>query len=41
MGWVPFIGSLVKVAAIFLGFGGVLAVLFNQRTKVHLDLKGE
>lgn len=40
IGWIPFIGSLVKAAAIFLGFGGVLAVLFISRTKVHSDLKG-
>ncbi|MEJ2164495.1 MAG: hypothetical protein P8X90_03125 [Desulfobacterales bacterium] len=40
IGWIPFIGSLVKAAAIFLGFGGVLAVLFTSGTKFHLDLKG-
>jgi hypothetical protein len=41
IGWIPFIGSLVKAASIFVGFGGVLAVLFTSGTKVHLDLKGE
>ena len=37
IGWVPFIGSLVKAAAIFLGFGGVLATIFTSRTRVHVD----
>jgi hypothetical protein len=35
--WIPFFGSLVKAAAIFLGFGGVLATIFASRTRVHLD----
>ena len=37
VGWVPIIGSLVKAAAIFLGFGGVLATIFISRTRVHVE----
>jgi hypothetical protein len=37
VGWVPFLGSLVKAAAIVLGFGGVLATIFASRTRVRID----
>lgn len=37
VGWVPFVGSLVKAVAIFLGFGGVLATIFTSRTRVHAE----
>jgi hypothetical protein len=37
IGWVPFIGSLVKAAAIFLGFGGVLATIFASRTRGRIE----
>lgn len=37
VGWVPFIGSLVKAAAIFLGFGGVLATIFASRKRVRVE----
>ena len=37
IGWVPFIGSLVKATAIVLGFGGVLTTVFASRTRVHVD----
>jgi hypothetical protein len=36
IGWVPFLGSLVKAAAILLGFGGVLATLFTSRRRVQV-----
>jgi hypothetical protein len=37
IGWVPFLGSLVKAAAIVLGFGGVLATLFTSRKRVRVE----
>ena len=37
IGWVPFLGSLVKAAAIVLGFGGVLATLFTSRKRVPVE----
>jgi hypothetical protein len=37
IGWVPFLGSLVKAAAIVLGFGGVLATLFASRKKIQVE----
>ena len=37
IGWVPFLGSFVKAAAIVLGFGGVLATLFTSRKKVQIE----
>lgn len=37
IGWVPFLGSLVKAAAIVLGFGGVLATLFTSRKRVQVE----
>jgi len=37
IGWVPILGSLVKAAAIVLGFGGVLATLFTSRKRVLLE----
>ena len=37
IGWVPFLGSLVKAAVIVLGFGGVLATLFTSRKRVRLE----
>jgi len=36
IGWVPFLGSLVKAAVIVLGFGGVLATLFKPRKRVPM-----
>ena len=30
IGWVPFLGSAVKSAAILLGFGAVLVTIFNS-----------
>ncbi|MCP4626226.1 MAG: hypothetical protein GY850_22350 [bacterium] len=33
VGWVPFIGSLIKAVAIFFGFGGVLATIFTSRKR--------
>ena len=35
IGWVPFLGSLVKATVIVLGFGGVLATLFASRKKIQ------
>ena len=37
IGWVPILGSLVKAAAIILGFGGVLATLFTSRKRVQIE----
>jgi len=37
IGWVPILGSLVKAAAILLGFGGVLATLFRPRRQAQLE----
>ena len=37
IGWVPFLGSLVKAAVIVLGFGGVLATLFTSRKRVQIE----
>jgi hypothetical protein len=37
IGWVPFLGSLVKAAVIVLGFGGVLATLFTSRKGVQVE----
>lgn len=37
IGWVPILGSLVKAAAILLGFGGVLATLFGPRRRVRVE----
>jgi hypothetical protein len=37
IGWVPFLGSLVKAAVIVLGFGGVLATLFTSRKRFQVD----
>jgi hypothetical protein len=37
IGWVPVLGSVVKAAAILLGFGGVLATLFRPRRRVHAE----
>ena len=37
IGWVPFLGSFVKAAAIVLGFGGVLATLFTSRKRVQVE----
>ena len=37
IGWVPFLGSLVKAAAIVLGFGGVLTTLFTSRKRVQVE----
>jgi len=36
IGWVPFLGSLVKAAAIVLGFGGVIATLFTSRKRIEV-----
>ena len=30
IGWVPFLGSLVKAVVLVLGFGGVLATIFSS-----------
>ena len=37
IGWVPFLGSLVKATVIVLGFGGVLATLFTSRERVQVE----
>ena len=37
IGWVPVLGSLVKAAAILLGFGGVLTTLFRSKSRVHAE----
>jgi hypothetical protein len=37
IGWVPFLGSLAKAAAIVLGFGGVLATLFTSRKRLPVE----
>jgi len=37
IGWVPFLGSLVKAVVIVLGFGGVLATLFTSRKRVQVE----
>ena len=37
IGWVPFLGSLVKAVVIVLGFGGVLATLFTSRNRVGVE----
>ena len=37
IGWVPFLGSLVKAVVIVLGFGGVLETLFTSRKKGRLE----
>ena len=37
IGWVPFLGSLVKAMAVLLGFGGVLATLFNLRKRLQIE----
>jgi len=37
IGWVPFLGSLIKAAAIVLGFGGVLATLFTSKKRVQVE----
>ena len=37
IGWIPFLGSLVKAAAIVLGFGGVLATLFTSKKRVQVE----
>ena len=37
IGWVPFLGPLVKAAVIVLGFGGVLTTLFNSRKRVQVE----
>ena len=37
IGWVPFLGSLVKAAVIVLGFGGALATLFTSRKRVQVE----
>jgi len=37
IGLVPYLGSLVKAAAIVLGFGGVLATLFASRKRVQVQ----
>ena len=37
IGWVPYLGSLVKAAAVLLGFGGVLATLFTSRKRVQVE----
>ena len=37
IGWVPFLGSLVKSAAVVVGFGGVLATLFASKKGIQVD----
>jgi hypothetical protein len=37
IGWLPFLGSLVKAVVIVLGFGGVLTTLFTSRKRVQVD----
>ena len=37
IGWVPFLGSMVKAVVILLGFGGVLATLYNSRKRVQVE----
>ncbi len=37
IGWVPFLGSLIKALVILLGFGGVLATLFTSRKRVRVE----
>ncbi len=37
IGWVPFLGSVVKAVVIVLGFGAVLATLFTSRKRVQVD----
>ena len=37
IGWVPFLGSLIKAAVIVLGFGGVLVTLFTSRKRVQVE----
>jgi MFS family permease len=37
IGWVPLLGSIVKAAAIVLGFGGVLTTLFISRKRFQVD----
>lgn len=37
IGWVPFLGSLVKGVVIVLGFGGVLLTLFTSRKRVQVE----
>ncbi len=37
IGWVPFLGLLVKAAVTVLGFGGVLATLFTSRKRVQVE----
>jgi len=37
IGWVPFLGSLIKAVVILLGFGGVLATLFTSRKRVRVE----
>ena len=37
IGWVPFLGSLVKGVVIVLGFGGVLATLFTSSKRVQIE----
>jgi hypothetical protein len=37
IGWVPFLGSLVKAVIIVLGFGGVLVTLFTSRKRVQVE----
>ena len=37
IGWVPFLGSLVKAGVIVLGFGGVLLTLFTYRKRVQVE----
>lgn len=37
IGWVPFLGTLVKAAVIVLGFGGVLMTLFTSRKRIQVE----
>jgi len=37
IGWVPFLGSLIKGIVIVLGFGGVLLTLFTSRKRVPIE----
>ena len=37
IGWIPFLGSLVKAVVIVLGFGGVLTTLFTSRKRLRME----
>jgi len=37
IGWVPFLGSLVKAVVMVLGLGSVLATLFTSRKRVQIE----